>query len=253
MNREQKKTPIVLVEDLEFAYRQAPILSQASLEVYEKEFISIIGPNGGGKTTLLKIIAGLLKPNKGRVEVFGKAPSSARCLDLAYVPQRLVFDRAFPITVLELVLGGRLSRAPLFGRFSRADKEAALDALETVELAHRSKDSIATLSGGQVQRALIARALASDPRLILLDEPTSSVDPEIKATLYDLIRSLTERMTVMMVTHDLQAVINDVGRVLCVHSNIVPYSPEQVCKHFVVGLYHTPLKSPHEHPRKKDA
>lgn len=233
--------PVVEVKDLNFTYRQVPILHRASFTVFENECVCIIGPNGGGKTTLLKLIAGLLTPDSGDIRLFGENPKYRR-KDLAYVPQHLSFDRAFPITVLELVLQGRLSRSSLFGPYRREDKEAALDALDSLGLIHRAKEPISTLSGGQIQRALIARALASQPKLLLLDEPTSSVDPEMRGSIYEQIEALTAQMTVIMVTHDLQAVINNVRRVLCVQRELIPYSPEDICKHFAVGLYHTPLK-----------
>lgn len=233
--------PIVSIQDLSFSYRSIPVLEKVNLAIKEREFVTIIGPNGGGKTTLLKLMAGLLRPTTGRITVCGEDPAKLR-EDISYVPQSMAFDRQFPITVMELVLQGRLSAAPVFGRFREEDREAARRSIETVDLLDCAQMAIGELSGGQVQRALIARALASDPKLLLLDEPTSSVDPSSKVAIYDLIEQLTQEMTVVMVTHDLQALIENVQKVICVNREVSRFTPEQVCKHFAVGLYHTPLK-----------
>lgn len=242
MSENQSGQPIIEIEKMSFAYRRVPILTDVNLTIQAGEFVTIIGPNGGGKTTLLKLLAGLLAPTEGSIRIFGMDPRDA-CRDFAYVPQRLIFDRQFPITVRELVLQGRLAQAPLFGRFGEADEQAAREALETVRLLDMAGAALGTLSGGQLQRALIARALAANPKLLLLDEPTSSVDPKSKLAIYELINSLTDRMTIVMVTHDLQALIDNVQRVLCVQQEVSPFTPEQVCKHFMAGLYHSPLLS----------
>lgn len=233
--------PIVSIEGLSFSYRSVPVLEKVDLRIAEREFVTIIGPNGGGKTTLLKLIAGLIVPTSGSVRVLGEDPRRVPG-PIAYVPQHAVFDRQFPITAMELVLQGRLWAAPLFGRFRKEDREAAKQCLAKVDLLDCANMPLGELSGGQIQRALIARALAANPKLMLLDEPTSSVDPSSKLSIYELIRELSEEMTVIMVTHDLQALIDNVQRVICVNREVSPYSPEQVCRHFVVGLYHSPLK-----------
>jgi len=232
--------PIITFENLSFAYQDTPILQNASFSIYDGEFIGIIGPNGGGKTTLLKLILGFLSPQSGTVSIFGECPENALS-DVGYVPQALRFDRQFPISVYELVLMGRLAYLPWYGVYAKEDREAAFKALDQVELRQYADAPFGTLSGGQAQRALIARALASDPKILLLDEPTASVDSAAESYIYALLKELQGKMTIVMVTHDLNAAIDQVQRVLCVQRSVVELLPQQVCEHFAYGLYHKPL------------
>lgn len=231
---------ILEFEHVNFAYQDAPVLRDINLYVEKGEFIGIIGPNGGGKTTLLKLVMGFLKPASGKIEVFG-LPAQSALNRLAYVPQGLRFDRQFPISVYELVLSGRLSRLPWHGVYSTADKDAVHHVLEIVGLSHFKDAPFGTLSGGQAQRALIARALVSEPELLLLDEPTASVDSQAEADIYGILQKLQGKMTILMVTHDLRAAIDQVQRVLCIQGNAISLKPQEVCEHFALGLYHAPL------------
>jgi|688.fasta_scaffold165549_2 zinc transport system ATP-binding protein len=228
--------PIVKLENVSFAYRQEDILKDVSLHVAPGEFVGIIGPNGGGKTTLLKLILGFIKPSIGKVQVFGASPQSALA-QIAYVPQNLRFDRQFPISVMELVLSGRLSKLPWHGFFHPKDKEAAALALKKVGLLSFADASFGTLSGGQAQRALIARALVSEPNLLLLDEPTASVDAQAQAEIHQILQSLRGSMTILMVTHDLNAAVNLVQSMLCVQRTVFSLPPQKMCEHFAMGLY----------------
>lgn len=232
--------PVINLENVSFAYQDAPVLKEVSIKIYPGEFVGVIGPNGGGKTTLLQLILGFLKPLSGKIEVFGGSPHSAR-LKLGYVPQVARFDRQFPISVFELVLSGRLAHLPWYGYYSKADKQAALDALDLMGLSLLKDHSFGTLSGGQAQRALIARALASDPELLILDEPTASVDSKAEADIYAILRKFAGDKTILMVTHDLKAAIDVVQQVICVQLRAVPLKPQEVCEHFAFGLYHKPL------------
>lgn len=231
---------VVDVEHLFFSYPDRSVLQDISFSVQKGEFIGIIGPNGGGKTTLLKLILGFLKPDAGSVKVFGQAPQTVS-KQMAYVPQTARFDRQFPISVMELVLSGRLSRLPWHGRYSPEDYKKAVQALEKVNLAHMQEASFGTLSGGQAQRALIARALVAEPKLLLLDEPTASVDSQAEADIYSILENLRGSITILMVTHNLNAVIDRVDRVICVQNSAFVLKPEEVCQHFAIGLYHGPL------------
>lgn len=235
--------PIIQFDQVSFSYLNTPVLNQVSFQVYPGEFIGMIGPNGGGKTTLLKLILGFLKPSKGTIHVFGKAINGHLfpSLRIAYVPQSIRFDRDFPISVEEVVLSGLLSHLPWYGQFCSADHQAVKQALEQVGLSHLSQHAFGTLSGGQAQRILIARALVSHPQLLLLDEPTASVDSQAEADIYAILNQLKGKMTILMVTHDLRAAIDHVERVLCVQGRVMTLKPEEVCKHFAVGLYHMPL------------
>lgn len=232
--------PAVSVKNLSFSYQEMQVLKDISFEINPGQFIGIIGPNGGGKTTLLKLILGFLKSDVGTVEIFGKSPTTAH-LSMAYVPQLLRFDKQFPISVMELVLEGRLSHLPWYGRFSQIDKEIAKHALERVGLAELHNRPLGSLSGGQAQRALIARALASEPRLLILDEPTASVDSQAESEIYGILKKLQGDMTILMVTHNLQAAIELVEKVICVQKTSFILDPKQVCEHYAFGLYHAPL------------
>lgn len=232
---------IIQVAGVAFAYESDTILKDVNFQVKEGEFIGIIGPNGGGKTTLLKLVMGFLKPKQGSITVFNKTPRMGSA-QLAYVPQGLRFDRQFPISVIELVLSGRLSRLPWHGQYSQEDQQAAEEALDKVNLLSLQRQSFGTLSGGQAQRALIARALVSHPKLLILDEPTASVDVQAEADIYSILRSLRHSMTILMVTHDLRVAIDLVDRVLCVQGGVLSLLPQEVCEHFALGLYHTPLQ-----------
>lgn len=232
--------PLLRFENVDFAYQSTPILKNVSFSINEGESIGIIGPNGGGKTTLLKMIMGFLKPTNGLIELFGKSPQKG-CSGVGYVPQVMRFDRQFPISVYDLVLSGRLSRLPWYGIYHRTDHEATQQMIECVGLANFADKAFGTLSGGQAQRALIARALVAEPKLLLLDEPTASVDSHAEAHIHQLLRELKSDITMIMVTHDLNAAINEVQRVLCVQHSVINLEPSEVCQHFALGLYHPPI------------
>lgn len=232
--------PIVELENVSFSYGDTPVLSHVNLSIDSHDFVGIIGPNGGGKTTLLKLLMGFLKPTSGQIKIFGNTPQTAK-QQIAYVPQTQKFDREFPISVFELVLSGRLSKLPWYGKFSIKDKEIANEALEQVHLTNFQNRPIGTLSGGQAQRALIARALASNPQLLLLDEPTANVDPQAEADIYEILHHLKNKMTILMVTHNLNTAIEQVQKVMLVQNTVIMLKPEEVCQHFAMGLYHAPL------------
>jgi zinc transport system ATP-binding protein len=231
--------PIIEICDLNFSYGKTLILEAVNLTIRPKEFIGVFGPNGGGKTTFLKILMGFLKPDRGRVLLFGKPPKSGR-KKIGYVPQVARFDRAFPISVLELVLMGCLSQLRWWGSYTPHTREKARAALAKVGLLEKQDQPFGTLSGGQAQRALIARALVHHPEVLLLDEPTASVDPQAEKEIYQLLEALKKEMTIIMVTHDLQSIMDKAERLLCIHRHVTAYQPKTLCEHFMVGLYHTP-------------
>lgn len=234
------KKSIIQADHLSFSYQDLMVLQNVNFEVFEGDFIGIIGPNGGGKTTLLKLIMGFLKPNQGTIKVFGKTPAEAMRY-IGYVPQTIRLDKQFPISVFEVVLLGRLSHLPWYGSYQAEDLKAAENALEKVGILDLKDRAFGTLSGGQAQRTLIARALVSNPELLLLDEPTASVDASAQAEIYQLLFQLNKKITVLMVTHDLSVAIEHVKHVLCVQRNVLSLDPQEVCHHFAVGLYHAPL------------
>ena len=231
----------IAVENLCFAYNVGDVLTDISFSVDKGEFVGLFGPNGGGKTTLLSLLMGFLKPSSGQIKIFGKSPLQARS-QIAWVPQTFHFDRHFPISVQEVVLGGRLAHLSWYGTCAAGDYEAVEVALKKVGMESFLHAPFSILSGGQAQRVLIARALASDPALLLLDEPTASVDYAAQGEIYRLLKSLKGEITVVMVTHDLNAAVTYVDKVFCVQKNLIPMSPEKVCEHFAMGLYHSPLQ-----------
>ena len=236
----------VSAKNLTFSYDSVPVLESAAFSIQEGDFVGIFGPNGGGKTTLLKILMGLLTPQKGEIHLLGKSPKDARS-HIGYVPQALQFDKNFPITTLDVVLMGCLSQLKWWGGYPKAAKQAALEALKEVDLDGYAHSLFGTLSGGQAQRALIARAIVGKPRILLLDEPTANVDPKAQQEIHQLLSRLNKTITILMVTHDLQSIIDKTKRLLCVHRKVTMMEAKQVCEHFALGLYHTPLSASKEH------
>lgn len=233
---------ILTIEHVNFHYDKMPTLEDVNIEILEGEFVGIFGPNGGGKTTLLKIIMGLAYPQKGKIRLFGRPPEEIRhCI--GYVPQAMHFDRDFPISVLEVVMMGCLRKLTWWGSYPRDVKQKALNALECVGLSHKSKASFGTLSGGEAQRTLIARAIVDSPKLLLLDEPTANIDPQAEQSIHEQLVTLNKTMTILMVTHDLQTIIDKASRLICVQRKVTSLKAKDVCEHFALGLYHTPLTS----------
>lgn len=239
VNNIPHKTPVIEFENVSFSYSNTQVLQNVSFKIYSGESVGMIGPNGGGKTTLLKLILGFLHLSSGTIKVFGSSLRDDRISPnkIAYVPQSVRFDRDFPISVEEVVLAGLLSKLPWYGKFHTKEKEAAREALKKIGLSHLSEAPFGSLSGGQAQRVLIARALVSQPQLLLLDEPTASVDSRAEADIYALLKELKGEMTILMVTHDLEIAVKQVGRLLCVQGDVRSLNADEVCHHFSLGLY----------------
>jgi len=227
----------VVADNLCFSYDGNPILKNVSVEIPAGDYWAIIGPNGGGKTTFLRLLLGFLQPDSGTLSVFGQTPQKAQ-QRIGYVPQIFHFDRAFPICVQEIVLQGRLNRLSWFGRYSDEDKQKAAEALELVGLSHLAHRPFSDLSGGQAQRVIIARALAQGPELLLLDEPTASVDTKAEEQIWELIRKLKGKMTILLVSHDLKRVVNEVEKVLCLQKTARVLERDELCGHFALGVWH---------------
>lgn len=231
-----ENNPVVIqFEGVDFSYNGEPALVDVNLNIHEREMIGIIGPNGGGKTTLLRLILGLLKPDRGKIKVFGAAPedSSHR---LGYVPQHMQFDSRFPVSVLDVVLMGVVGKSGL-GPFSRKKIEPAEEALEAVEMLGYRKSSFAELSGGQRQRVLIARALASSPDMLLFDEPTANVDTSAGENLYHILERLNQRMTILVVSHDIGFVNHHISSVVCVNHRVQVHPTSELAGQNIIDLY----------------
>jgi zinc transport system ATP-binding protein len=187
---------------------------------------------------------GFLTPTRGTVRLFNDTPKAMRT-QIGYVPQHRRFDSTFPISALEVVLLGTLSKLNRWGHFSSQHKERAREALQRVGLSHKASVPFGTLSGGEAQRVLIARAIVNAPELLLLDEPTSNIDPQAEKLIYQLLVELNQTMTILMVSHDLQTILNKVGRFICIQRRVTSIATKELCEHFALGLYHTPLSSHH--------
>jgi len=208
---------IVSLRDVWVHYNGVPVLEGVDFSIRKDSYIAVIGPNGGGKSTLLRVVMGLIRPDRGTVSVFGKTPLKGRRY-IGYLPQSKPSDLGFPISVYEVVLSGRYSR-PLCG-YTAEDREAALKALEDVDMDAYRNRQIGRLSGGQIQRVFLARAIARDPKLLLLDEPTASIDPEQQKNFYSLLERLRKKMAVVFVTHDIGAVSEYFDEIACLNRRL---------------------------------
>ena len=228
------------INDLSVYYGQTPALAGVCLDVPEGAFLGIIGPNGGGKSTLLKALIGLVPIAEGTVEVFGKKPGDGA--SIGYVPQFGSIDRKFPITVLEVVLTGKQKAglSPFF-RYTTRDREEARAILSEVGLGKLAGRQISALSGGEFQKMLVARALIAKPKLLLLDEPTASVDAVSREQIFDLLSRLNKDMTIVLVTHDLLAVSTHVHELACLNSALVYHGEPELTEAVVSSLYGCPV------------
>ena len=227
--------PDIEINNLAFSYDKVPVLVDVNLKVERGEFATIVGPNGGGKTTLLKLLLGILKPVQGKIAVLGSVPEKAR-LKVGYMPQHADLDPQFPITVMDVVLLGRLGRR-FGGRYSKEDRQLAWKALEEVQLESRARTPFSRLSGGQKQRALIARALCCNPQMLLLDEPTANIDPEVEENLLTILQELNQRMTILLVSHDMGFVSRVVKSVICVNRRVLIHPTSRVDGTLIKDVY----------------
>ena len=228
--------PLVRIKDASFSYHGVPVLEDVDLTVTEGDFVSIVGPNGGGKTTLIKIILGLVRPYRGTVSVFGRPPVKARPR-IGYMAQQSTFDFLFPVNVLDVVLMGRLGHRAGIGFYGRDDRKAAIQALDRVEMEPLRNRPFSRLSGGQRQRVLLARALVSNPDLLLLDEPTANVDAALETELFEILNELNRHMTIMLVTHDLGFVSAYVRSVICVNRRLAVHPTSSITGEMIHKLY----------------
>lgn len=232
---------VVRVENLWVRYDDEPILEGVNLSIKHDDFLGVIGPNGGGKTTLLKVILGLVKPSRGEVLVLGKMPERSRN-SIGYVPQSNLFDRDFPINVWDVVLMGRYGNAGLFKRYGSGDKEAARKALDMVGVLELKERQIGKLSGGEQQRVFIARALVSEPKLLLLDEPTASVDPAMQTEFYELLDKLKKQMAIVLVSHDISAVSIYVDKIACLNRQLFYHGSKEIGPEILEATYKCPVQ-----------
>lgn len=250
MMQEASKPGSVELKNVSFSYKEGLVLEDVNISIQPGEFVCFVGPNGGGKTTLMKLIIGLLTPDTGTVSVIGMSPLKARPL-IGYVPQHAHHDLMFPVTVWDVVLMGRIDNHYRFGAFTSFDRKQAELALQEVDLLHLKKRPFSALSGGQRQRTLIARALVSEPSVMILDEPMTNIDALREKELVELLKTLSERMTILMVTHDLGFVSKYVSKVVCVNRKAVIHPTTEMTGDLINLMYDHSV-SMIRHDRKMD-
>ena len=227
---------LIDIQNLNFSYNRQPVLINVDLTVQAGDFIAMIGPNGGGKTTLLKLMLGLLKPESGTIRIFGRSPQEA-AYRIGYVPQDIHINKDFPVSALDVVLMGKLKPGRGWSRHSETDRRAAMRALELVEMEKFHNQRIGELSGGQKQRVFVARALVTNPELLFLDEPTASIDAKGQNEFYHLLNELNKKITIIIVSHDLMVVSGYIKSVVCVNRHLHYHGHAEVTAEMVEMMY----------------
>ena len=231
---------VIDFQRVNFAYSRDWVLEDVSLSIPAGDFVALVGPNGGGKTTMLKLMLGLLRPNRGSVMLLGRSPEQSR-VAVGYTPQHLQVDMQFPISVLDVVLIGRMKRGG-FWWYSQTDRRAARDALEIMRLGDKADAPFRSLSGGQRQRVLIARAICGNPEILLLDEPTNNIDPSTEAIMYDILQELNKRLTIIIVSHDVGVVSKIVKSVVCVNREVIVHPTSEITGEVIRELYGSEMR-----------
>jgi zinc transport system ATP-binding protein len=231
---------IIELQDITAGYEDEIILRNINLSINENDFIGVIGPNGGGKTTLVKVIIGALKPVSGKVIQHRHADDDHKRV-IGYLPQVSHTDRNFPITVLNVVVSGLAKSHKLFNHFTKAQTNKALKLLEEMGIAHLAEKNVGELSGGQLQRVFLCRAIVSDPELLILDEPNTFVDNKFESDLYKTLKALNERMAVMIVSHDVGTISYFVKTIACVNREL-HYHESNIISQEQLAAYNCPIQ-----------
>lgn len=221
-------------------YDHQTVLQDVNLSVKALDFIGIVGPNGGGKTTLFKVLLGLVPARRGEVRIMGKPVGEGR-RHIGYVPQLMAFDSDFPIQVWDVAMMGRLGRRGLLQRYRGEDAEIVADALRRVDMLDQRERTFGDLSGGQRQRVYIARALATEPSILLLDEPLTSVDPRVSSSIYELLERLNQSVTILMASHDIGAISSRVKTVGCLNRRLFYHGEDSLTPEMLELAYQCPV------------
>ncbi len=239
MNENQ---PIMIqIESLSAAYENRTVLRDVNLSIYEKDFLGIIGPNGGGKTTLIKTILGLIKPVMGNIQ-FYRNDQPAESITMGYLPQYNSIDRKFPISVEEVILSGLSGKKALIGKFSREHHAKVHTVVKRMGLQGLEKRAIGQLSGGQLQRALLGRAIVSDPQLVILDEPSTYIDKQFEARLYELLNEINQECAIILVSHDIGTVLQNVKSIACVNETVDYHPDTGITTEWLERNFHCPIE-----------
>lgn len=232
------KQKAVEIHNVGFSYNGTPTLTEINLSIDAREFIGIIGPNGGGKTTLLKLMLGQITPDTGEISIFSKTPARARSL-IGYMPQHSIVNNNMPISVEEIVAMGLFKESNLWPKIGSSKKEKINDVLRSVSMHSMKEKLFHELSGGQKQRTLLARAIVSSPKLLLLDEPTASVDFRVEQDIYDYLKVLAKEMTVILVSHDVSVISTLVDKVICLNQKAAIHPVEEITSETMVNSLYT--------------
>lgn len=231
---------VIDIRNLSFFYHRNSVLKGVNLQISEGDFVLLMGPNGGGKTTLLKLMLGLLQPTNGTVRILEQPPARMSHY-IGYVPQDVHINPQFPISALDVVLMGKLRPGYRKTRHSPSDRTAAHKALDRLGVGAYCHRRIGELSGGQRQRVMIARALITDPKLLFLDEPTSGIDSNGQEEFYKLLKELNESITIVLASHDLMVLSSYVKSIACVNQTVYHHEESEVTED-MVGMFHCPVE-----------
>lgn len=240
-------TNAIEVHKLNFAYPHSPlILENIHWQVDVGDFVALVGPNGGGKSTLLKIILGLLKPQQGQVRILGQSLDKNRGR-IGYVPQFADFSRDYPISVEETVLLGRLGKTRAWLGYNKQDRDITQRVMQETYVTDLRSQRLGTLSGGQLQRVLIARALACQPEILILDEPTANIDMRTEEDIFDLLKTFNQRMTIIVVSHDIGFISSYVSHVACLNKTLMCHHTDALQGELIQEVYDQSVRSIHHH------
>ena len=232
---------LIEIKNVTASYDVKPVLNCVSLDVWEHDFLGIIGPNGGGKTTLLKIILGLMKPSSGEVAFFENG-KNVQSLKIGYLPQINPIDKRFPISVYEVISSGLAGEKHIFKDFTSLQKERISDLVTKMGLSEYSRRAIGELSGGQLQRALLARAIVSQPQLLVLDEPNTYVDKKFESQFYELLGEINKSASIILVSHDIGTLLPMVKNVACVNETLHYHPGTDVSEGWISNAYSCPIE-----------
>lgn len=232
---------IIKIENLSAGYDRKTVLHDINLEISEKDFLGIIGPNGGGKTTLMKVILGLLKPSEGKITFYDNGMPVEQ-LEIGYLPQYNSIDKKFPISIYEVILSGLNRQKSLFSRFTKEHHERVKETISMMGLEGMENKPIGQLSGGQMQRALLGRAIVSNPKAIILDEPNTYIDKRFEARLYSLLEEINQQRAVILVSHDIGSVLQTVKSIACVNGTLDYHPQSEVSAEWIEEKLQCPIE-----------
>lgn len=233
--------PIIKIENVYAGYGNEDVLQNASLTIFDHDFLGIIGPNGGGKTTLIKIILGLIKPKSGNIH-FLHDGKEIRSLTMGYLPQYNDIDMKFPISVEEVILSGLSKQKPLFKPFTREQRKLVEETIHDMELEDIKKRPIGKLSGGQIQRVLLARAIVAKPDVLILDEPNTYIDKKYQEQMYEMLSEINKRCAIILVSHDIGTILQNVKDVACVNKTLHYHPSTEVDEEDIEHVFGCPLE-----------